>query len=152
MMQTLSQRDAKWSSFRIGRTWLTVGRWGCTLTGVSMLSSFYGCYKSPKELAAIPWLFDSQGKILWTALSKVFGGRIKFEIRRYGKDAKAITNSVLGSPKTSVLLEVANKSHWVVCTGTYGNDFYCIDPIDGQRKLVLKTFKNITGSAHLTSL
>lgn len=150
-MLYLSQRDPRWATKTIGRTKLTVGRWGCTITCISMLSSYYGCYKSPAELAALPWLFNGEGKLIWEQLSRAFGGKIKFEIRRYGMDRRAIAASVLGSPKTAVLLEVANKSHWVVATGTYGNDFYCVDPIDARKKLALRSFQNITGSAHVVS-
>lgn len=149
-MLYLSQRDPKWATKIIGKTWLTVGRWGCTITSVSMLSSYYGCYKSPIEIASIPWLFNRRGEIIWQMLEKVFNGKIKFQIRRYGMNKPAIIASLNGTPKTSVLCEVANKSHWVVIVGQHGNDFYCADPIDGQKKLVFKTYRNITGSAHLT--
>lgn len=156
-MLTLSQSDKRWSTNKIGKSSLTVGRWGCTLTSLSMLSSFYGCYKSPAELAVIPGLFTPQGLLIWGMVEKVFKGKIKF-VFRYGQGNKAVRNdkairdSILNSPKTSVILEVRNHSHWVVATGVYGNDYYCVDPIDGQRKLVLKAFGNITGSAHLTQL
>lgn len=146
----LSQRDKRWATALIGATKLTVGRWGCTLTCVSMLSSYYGCYKSPLELAKDRKLFNAQGEIIWGELARVFGGKIKFQIRRYGRDNKAILTSILGSPKTAVIMQVANKSHWVVGTGVYGTDFYCVDPLDGLKKLTLTTFGNITGSSHLT--
>ena len=149
-MKYLSQRDKAWSTKLIGNTNLTVGRWGCTLTSLSMLSSYYGCYKSPAELAAIRTLFNKDGKLIWEQIPQVFKGKIKFQVRKVGLDRKAITASVNGSPVTSTLIEVANKSHWVVVISTYGNDFYCVDPIDAKKKLVLKSFGNITGSAHLT--
>lgn len=150
----LSQRDKRWATATIGKTALTVGRWGCTLTSLSMLSSFYGCFKTPAELAKTLGLFTPGGLLIWGMVEKVFGGKIKF-VYRYGqgdkvvRNDKAIRDSILGSPKTSVILEVANHSHWVVAVGVYGNDYMCVDPIDGQKKLVLKTFGNITGSAHL---
>lgn len=150
-MLYLRQNDPKWASKPIGKTNISVGRMGCTLTSLSMLSSYYGCYKSPAELAAIPWLFTRDAKIIWANLSKVFAGKIKWQIRRYGMNRQAITASFAGGPKTSVMCEVANKSHWVVIVGVYGNDYWCVDPIDGKRKLLLKTYGNITGSSHLTN-
>lgn len=153
-MLLLSQRDKRWAANKIGKSSLTIGRWGCTLTSLSMLSSFYGCYKSPAELAASSGLFTSGGLLIWGQIEKVFKGKIKF-VYRYGQGSKSLRNdkairdSILKSPKTTVILEVANHSHWVVATGVYGNDYMCVDPIDGQRKLVLRTFGNITGSAHL---
>lgn len=150
----LSQSDPRWARQKIGQTSLSIGRWGCTLTGLSMLSSYYGCYKSPAEIAKIPGLFTSDGLLIWSMVEKVFDGKIKFQYR-YGNGSKSVRNdiairaSILGSPKTSVLLEVANSSHWVVAVGVIGDDYRIVDPIDGKKKLAIKTFKNISGSAHL---
>lgn len=149
-MLYLRQDDKRWSTNKIGKTSLTLGRWGCTITCVSMLSSYYGCYKSPAELAAIPSLFSVEGKIIWSSIGKIFDNKMKFDIRRYGMNRAAITSSLNTSPRTSVIAEVSNGSHWVVIVGTYGTDYLCVDPRDGQKKLVLKTYKNITGSAHFT--
>lgn len=150
-MLYLSQRDVAWANTKIGKTGLRLSDWGCTLTALSMLSSFYDCYKSPKELAQIPYLFDRTGRIIWTAIPRVFGNKIKFEWRQYGRLDSAIRKSIVGSPKTSVLLEVNNKRHWVVGIATEGSrDYWIVDPIDGKKKLLSKTYPNITGSAHLT--
>lgn len=150
-MKYLIQSDKRWSLVTIGRTLLTLGRWGCTTVGISMLSSFYGCYIDPPTLAKYPGLFDQSGRLFWLMIDKVFKGKMKFVYRNYKRNDKAIRESILNSPKTSVLLEVRNGSHWVVGVGVRGNDYYCVDPIDGMKKLVLSNFGNITGSAHLTS-
>lgn len=150
-MLWLSQRDARWAKNKIGNTPLTVGRWGCTLTCMSMLSSFFGCFRDPASLAADTKLFNAQSLIIWSELARVFNGKMRFENRVYRRDDAAIKQSLLESPKKAVALEVANGSHWVVCVGVYGNDFYCVDPIDGKKKLVVRTFGNITGSAHVTA-
>lgn len=153
-MLLLTQSDGRWSLNKIGNTALTLGRWGCTITCLSMFSSFYGCYKSPAEIAKMPGLFDAQGRIYWGAIEKAFGGKIKF-VYRYGGQGKAVFNrkailaSLENSPNTTVMLEVRNFSHWVAVVGVYGDDFYVIDPIDGKKKLAIKSFGNITGSAHL---
>lgn len=153
-MLHLSQRDARWATKTIGKTNLTLGRWGCTITCISMLSSFFGCYKSPDVIAKTPGLFTTDGLILWGGIEKLFGGKLKHVVRigMRGKprlDRKRIDDSLLKSPKTAVILEVANYSHWVVCVGKYGNDYYVIDPFDGKKKLALRSFGNITGSSHL---
>lgn len=153
-MLHLSQCDGRWSLKTIGESGLTLGRWGCTITCISMLSSFFDCYKSPDVIAKTPGLFTKDGLIIWSGIEKLFGGKLKFVTRIGGKgkavlSRKDINASLLTSPKTAVILEVRNFSHWVVCVGTYGNDYYVIDPLDGKKKLALKTFGNITGSAHL---
>lgn len=155
-MLHLSQRSAPWATVKIGNTQLPLGRWGCTITSISMLSSFFGCYLTPAQIARTPGLFDSQGRIIWGNIDKLFKGKLKFvkRVGGHGKavfDRKSINDSLINSPKTAVILEVANFSHWVVVVSTYGNDYYIIDPIDAGKKLCLKSQGNITGSAHFIS-
>lgn len=149
-MKYLSQRDPKWATKKLGNTFLTVGRWGCTTTCVSMLSSLFGGvpYKDPGQLAADAQLYNAEGLILWNQLPRIFNGKLSMVARIQGMNRKAIADSIAGA-KTAVILEVANHSHWVVAHSPYGKDFYCIDPLDGKKKLALKTFGNITGSAHI---
>lgn len=147
-MLHLSQSDKRWSLVKIGKTLLTLGRWGCTITCIAMLSSFFGFYLSPIEIAKFPGLFNADGKIIWSMIEKLFKGKFKFVWRYYKRNDKAIRESIAGAT-TCVILEVRNGSHWVVATGVYGNDYYCIDPVDGKKKLVIANFGNITGSAHL---
>lgn len=150
-MLWLSQRDARWSKNKIGNTPLTVGRWGCTLTCMSMFSSFFGCFRDPATIAADVKLFTPQSLIIWSQLERVFGGKMRFSKRLYKRDDKSIKESLLNNPKEAVALEVANGSHWVAVVGVYGNDYYCIDPLDGKKKLVVRTFGNITGSVHVVA-
>lgn len=118
-----------------------------------MLSSFFDCYLPPDIIAKTPGLFTKDGLIYWGGIEKLFKGKLKF-VQRIGSrgkavfDRKKIDASLINSPKTAVILEVANFSHWVVVVSNYGNDYYVIDPLDGKKKLALKTFGNITGSAH----
>lgn len=148
-MTYLSQRDPIRAKVKIGKSILRIGDWGCTLTGVSMLSSFYGVYKSPEELAKIPWLFDASGRIIWGAIEKAFQGKIKFQFRYYTRNDKEIRKSIQGSPKTTALLQVNYGKHWVVAVAVEGKDYWIVDPIDGKKKLLSKAYPNITGSAHL---
>lgn len=152
-MLHLSQRDARWSAKTIGKTSLTLGRWGCTITCISMLSSFFDCFKDPATIAKTPGLFTDQALIIWGGVKALFKGKLEHvkRIGGHGKavcDRKAIDESLLKFPETAVILEVANFSHWVVAVGKYGNDYYVIDPLDGKKKLALKSFGNITGSSH----
>lgn len=150
----LSQRDPKWAGVRIGATRLTVANWGCVATSISMLSSYGGFYLTPAQIARAPGQFNALGEIIWMQLAKTFKGRMTFQ-RRIGskkfwkRDDAAIKKSILGGPKLVCLLQVNNGKHWVVATGIAGNDYWCADPIDGKKKLVLKAYPNITGSCHL---
>lgn len=150
-----SQRDQRWANVRIGNTKLTVGRWGCTLTNVAMLLSISGVKMTPGQLARVPGLFNQYGEIIWSNIEKIPGSKLKWDGRRFGRrgrpvrNNKAISESINGSPNTFVLLEVAWGSHWVLGYSVYGSDYMVIDPIDGKKKLAVKSFNNISGSSHL---
>lgn len=148
-MLHLSQRDPKWSSVKIGKTNLRIHDWGCTLTGLSMLSSYFGCYKTPAEIARTPGLFTDQGLIIWTSINKLFGGKLNFEWRQVGRDDKRIKAS-LADPKKAVLIEVNSGKHWVVgIDWNTANGPRIVDPIDGKVKYLFKAYPNITKSTHL---
>lgn len=147
MMQYLSQRNPNWASVKMAPSQLTLGRYGCTSTCISMLSDYFGCFKSPSEMIwskVIKYTID--GLILWNSL---FMPCFKFEKRLYGFHKAEIDKS-LADPNKAVILEVANRSHWVVALrkNFWGNDYWICDPWDGKKKLCLKTYRNITGSAH----
>lgn len=155
------QRDPRWATVRIGNTRLPIGDWGCALTDVSTLLSWNGVVITPGQLAKIPGLFTSDGLINWGQLEKATKGAIKFQKRIGGRlpngryvfvrDDKAIKASIIGSPKTVVIIQVNYGKHWVAGLGVTpdGKDYIIGDPIDGKRKQLLKTYPNITGSAHL---
>jgi hypothetical protein len=114
-----------------------------------MLSSYYGCYRSPAELARTPGLFDAMGRILWTKLNQVFAGRLTFDWRAYGRDDRRITASINGTPKTACVIQVNHQRHWVVGVGVNApKDYWIADPIDGKRKILRNAYPDITGSAH----
>jgi len=152
-MLHLSQRAAAWRNIKIGNTDLTVGDWGCLLTCISMLSSFFGYFISPDKLAKMPKLFDSNGKLIWSELEQVFKGKLKFQWRNYGRNNARIIASINDSAKTACLLQVNNEKHWVVATSVIagGIDYVCVDPIDGKLCSTRSRYPNITGSAHLIS-
>lgn len=149
------QGDPRWSLVRIGPSKLTVGGFGCVLTDVCMLLSWWGVIITPGQMARMPGLFNYAGEILWGELERVTKGKLKF-VQRIGKpswkrDDKAIRASILGSPKTVVIIQVQNGRHWVAGLGVTPDkkDYIVADPIDGKRKQLFKTYSNITGSAHL---
>ena len=43
-MIKLSQRDPQWGDLKLGESNLTINRWGCTTTALSMLSDYFQSY------------------------------------------------------------------------------------------------------------
>jgi len=104
-MQKLSQRDPRWSKVTIGESGLNVGRWGCVLTSLSMLSTDWGPYKSPATLAK-KLSFTPEARLYWQSVDQIMG--FNFVHRGYGAPPK-ITSFPF-------LLEV-DFSHWVLAVG-----------------------------------
>lgn len=147
-MQILSQRDKRWANERLNGTYMTVGRWGCTITCLSMLSDHFGDFKTPRYLAK-RLRYTKGGKVYWHSLVNHLP--FKFEKRLYKKDDAEIKKS-LEDPKRAVILEV-DHSHWVVCMYRYKfapHWYRFIDPWFGKKVAQpFSGYKKITGSAHL---
>lgn len=142
-MQYLSQSDPRWSSVKLGSSTLTMGRFGCTTTCLSMLSDYFECYQLPDKIAShIDW-YTTDGLIIWSKLNFTC---FEFESREYVVNKSKIIEYI-NDPNKAVILEVNNKSHWVVAVEAIDTDFYCADPINGKKELVLKKYNNITGMA-----
>lgn len=143
-MIKLSQRDPKWANDKLGLSSLTVGRYGCTTTCISMLSDYFGSYASPKIIAAHANYYTADGLVLWKNLQfKAFN----FVERLFGFNESRIDAS-LKDPKTAVILEVDN-SHWVVAIGKvpFTHIYRIADPWDGKTKFST-AYRRISGSAH----
>lgn len=149
-MKYLSQKDARWSGKKIGSSYLTVGRMGCCLTSISMLSDLFGQWLPPDAIAShVDW-FTPQGLVLWTKLN-VAG--MKFVWRQYGRnDAKIL--AALKDPKQGVILQVSHGTHWVVAVRKmwWKNDYVTVDPWTGRVGAAVGDYSNITGAAFFTKV
>lgn len=145
-MSYFSQRDARWVKDKIGESSLTVGRWGCCLTSISMLSTYFGCLRLPSELAHDVHNYTKDGLIIWKNLTFP---KMNFVSRGYSRDDEKI-REYLKDPSKAVILEVNNHSHWVVAVSPTwtGNDYNIVDPWDGKKKTLKASYKNITGAAY----
>jgi len=145
-MKYLSQRDSRWSDKKLGESSLTVGRYGCTTTCISMLSDYFTCFKSPLELASNVANYTKEGLIIWSVLRFE---NMRFVLREYGRNDFNISHA-LKDPSSAVILQVDNGAHWVLAVrkSFLGNDYIIVDPWDGKKKKCLKTYNNITGAAY----
>lgn len=145
-MQYLSQRDPRWSQVKLGASPLTVGRYGCTTTAMSMLTSYFGLCQWPDKIAKVASNYTPQGLVIWKNLKF---DAMRFSQRLYGRNDKAIQES-LKDPNKAVILEVDNGQHWVVALRKtiLGNDYVILDPWTGKKTTACGTYHNVTGSAH----
>lgn len=144
-MDSYSQRDPRWSAKRLGKSTLTMGRYGCTTTCIADLSTYFGDNINPgKMVDTIKYTAD--GLVIWDSCK--FKG-FRFERRERKRDDTNILLA-LAHPDRAVILQVDNGAHWVVATAyDKVNKVYKIaDPWLGDRS-TMKRYKNsITGAAY----
>lgn len=146
-MLILGQRSPEWAEQKLGNSPFKIGRYGCTLVCLSMLtdyfSQFKGTWKSPDQLAS-KLSFTKDGLIIWSSLPA--HTQFRLEKRLYSRNDVSIKES-LKDPKRAVALQVENY-HWVLALGKSPLGGYKIaDPWSGD-KTTTRKYKAITGSAH----
>lgn len=109
-----------------------------------MLSDYFKCYQTPKQLALVKSNYTASGLVLWNAMHF---DKMKFVWRDYKEDHAKIKDSI-NDPKKAVILQVSNGRHWVVATQVVGDDYAIVDPWDAQTKLAKKVYHNVTGASH----
>lgn len=140
-MKTYSQRDPRWSQNKIGQTNLTIGRFGCTITSIADLSTYFGDNLTPADVAN-KIQFTSDGLILWNSCKF---GHFEFERRSYALYDFDIRDA-LKDPDKAVILEVEH-DHWVAATGISILGGYNIaDPWFGDFSTT-RRYRQITGAA-----
>lgn len=142
-MISYSQRDPQWAEKKLGTTNLTLGRFGCTITSIADLASYFGDNLTPPQVADI-CKFTPGGLLIWTTCKF---GHFQFERREFNRHDVNI-KAAIADPNRAVILQVANGSHWVVATSPSIMGIYNIaDPWLGDRSTV-RRYGNITGSAY----
>lgn len=153
MQLYLSQLDPKWSQARIGSSYLTVGRSGCLITSLSMALADFNIIIPPQDLAAVKECFTPQGLMIWSKMQAWLRDQYPHKnislYRYYGRDDHAIQSHL--KPGTSVLLEVASRTHWIKADRKmiFRNDYNCRDPWKGKGCAAVGDYSNITGFAFL---
>ena len=134
-MKRYHQLDNRWASNTIGKTKLTLGRWGCLICALCTLwSRFYRKGSLIPPEAAKEWKFTKDGLLIW---STDFDG-IKFIKRGYGKPDKSTMKA--HTTKNDGMVIQVNNNHWVFLYyyGFWGA--YIIDPLDGKIKHLYKNY------------
>lgn len=144
-MISYSQRDPHWANDKIKGTKLTIGRFGCVITSIADLSTYFYPALTPHEVNN-KVKFTKDGLIIWASCNFdnfIFAGRER------GANWQNIKRAIK-DPYQAVILEVANGSHWVVATGwtLWGNSFKIADPWIGDRATMARYDDDITGAAY----
>ena len=134
MFIVLSQRDDRWKDQKIGQTNRTIGQVGCTITCVSMSSSWFNEFRAPDVLAQ-KLKFTKDALLLWQSIGAYFKS-FEFEWRFYTYDQARI-DEALKNPNKTLLLNVDKGAHWVHALSRipFTKSFWVADPWDGRRKL-----------------
>ena len=128
----LSQRDPKWAAKTIGKSTSTIGRYGCVITCISMLSDWYGCYQNPGWMAKnLSFLRDL---LIWSSVEKKLCFRF---VKRYYKKDMAAFKAAMAGKDTACLLHV-HGNHWVIgirkSTYPWSRWWLTVDPWIGGKK------------------
>lgn len=144
-MKILSQRDPLWTDKKLGASSLTIGKYGCTTTCLSMLTDYFGSYMRPDAIAGQKDWYTKDGLVLWSKMKLP----MKFVKRTYGRDDVAF-GKALKDPKTAVIFEVQGK-HWVLglSRNIFGS-YKIADPWFGDKSTTSRYKDQITGAAFFT--
>ena len=145
------QQDLKWRNKTLG-TKGTIGNYGCLLTSLAMLSSYYGFIENPDTLnEKIKELKNPVGYVngnlyVWGSLSRIhpqlsFKKRVETPNLLTEAQMNQIRNSIdCGHP---VIIQIdfvpttsALDEHWIMVYGYDEDDFFVIDAWDGKEKRI----------------
>ncbi len=144
-METYSQRDCRWAGMQIGESRLTMGRFGCLITGIAMLTTHFKPDRTPAEMLT-RLRFTPGGLVIWaSARFENFAFRKREHSRNDTEIAKHLKH-----PDLAVILQVATYSHWVVATGIQPASglVNIADPWLGDRASMARYKNDITGAVY----
>jgi hypothetical protein len=67
-MKHLSQYDPSWGFVKLGQSPLTLAKFGCTTTSMSMLTDYFGGYVDPPTIAHNVANYTKDGLVIWEKL------------------------------------------------------------------------------------
>lgn len=148
MMTYISQLDSRWRDDYLGRTNLRVGRWGCTVCCISMLTSYFGKFHAPNYLVKmLDFMEDREhyGLLVWNSVERETNFALKERV--WGLDIKKFDEGC-AKKDMATLLQV-NGCHWVVAIKRIPltNTYIIVDPLSGKKRL--SNGYKITGGAVL---
>ena len=150
--QNLYQNDEKWQNVKLGNSSITIGKWGCLLTSVTMMLNGIGHHETPETVNAKmrqvggfdgPLFIPSYLPYVWANC----GWRDMQDCKRYAAPIGDI-DAALNAGKPVILQvdwskEVDVQTHFVLVKEKKGDDYVIYDPYkyggDSPDKEVLLT-------------
>lgn len=142
-IKPLSQRDTRWSSHKLGYSYLTIGSHGCLITAISMILNWYGKSTDPAQLndALVRVGGFTGANLYWNAIAQVQPDiYLAKSIDCYYIPAPLHEIDALLADDVPVLVHVdfnlstpAVEQHWVLIVGKSGSDYIINDPWTGEQ-------------------
>lgn len=132
---------------RLGSSPYTVAQYGCLITSIAMVSTFYGRAVTPPQIAGYPGNFDSQGYLL-----KQPPLPVKFSSMSSASVNWATVNSELDAGRPVILsiyipsvgvINADGSSHFIVVHGRSGAKYFMHDPLGANRSYAAKYVKSM---------
>jgi hypothetical protein len=143
-----SQNDPVWKNFKIGDSSLSVGDYGCLISCIATLSSYFGENKTPGELCRIKKLFTPSGLVIWKKIDEVYK-TMRFLYRYYQFNERVADDALLKDPNKCIIFQVDNKKHWVSALKKVYGGYVCHNPWSYPASNKTYKFREITGMAAL---
>lgn len=144
-MISFSQRDPRWAAEPIPGTNMTIGRFGCVITGIATMAQYFGQELTPLDVSKL-YRFTSGGLLYWGSYQSPI---YKWERREHGRNDTAI-QAALDDPLAAVILQVAGGSHWVLGLGLDKKSGLIViaDPWLGDFTTMSRYADSITGASY----
>jgi hypothetical protein len=147
-MKYFSQNNPLWKNDKMGNSKLTLGNYGCTTSCIATGGTWFHETITPKSLASVKTLYTNSGLILWKQIDNIYE-KMKFFYRYYTFNEAVIDEFLITNPNSVVLLNVNNKSHWVLALKKTASGYLCSDPYPFPAKNKVFARTNIQGFAVL---
>lgn len=130
----------------LGNTSYTVALYGCLITSMAMVSTYFGHYTTPDEIAADAGNFNSEGYLLGTppevGVSISSSRGINWETVNSQLDMGRPVIVSIYLPSVGAI-NSDGSSHFIVIKGRSGSSYYMNDPISGQRGYALSQVRSM---------
>ena len=116
-VDVLRQYDSRWKNKYIAQSCASIGKYGCTLTSVTMLYSYQTGTSYTPDVVDDMLRFTSGGAVYWDSVTKLTGYQ-----RYYSFDLYTIYNQLKQGKPVIIGGKAHNgNTHWVIITGYTGD-------------------------------
>ncbi|MEI6039781.1 MAG: C39 family peptidase [Candidatus Berkelbacteria bacterium] len=149
--QIVSQEASSWyymqtgNYTRLGRSPYTVSSYGCLITSIAMIDTYYGKKMTPTNIAQMWWLFDREGYLNSTAIPGVSVGPSQpIDWNTVNSELSSKHPVIVSIYLPSVgAINRDGSSHFIVIKGVSGGKYLMHDPIGPGRSYNLNQVRSM---------